>query len=113
MVTYARGAYTEIYIDVIAGTIRVRLILFNAVSFSLLCRESLRLLLLVASLLDMHVLMMPGRESILSSLHFGTRNHAQTQDSDQYSDQHNTTFGFEDGTPDGPLEESKPATEGV
>ncbi len=62
MVTYARGAYAEIYIDVIAGTIRVRLILFYAVSFSLLCRESLRLLLLVASLLDMHVLMMLGRE---------------------------------------------------
>ncbi len=51
--------------------------------------------------------------SILSSLHFGTRNHAQTQATAQYSDQRNTTFGFEDGTPHCPLEESKPATEGV
>ncbi len=62
MVTYVRGVYPEIYIDVIAASIKVRLILFYAVSFSLLCRESPRLLLLVASLLDMHVLMMLGRE---------------------------------------------------
>ncbi len=36
MVTYVRGVYPEIYIDVIAASIKVRLILFYAVSFSLL-----------------------------------------------------------------------------
>ncbi|SJL15109.1 uncharacterized protein ARMOST_18592 [Armillaria ostoyae] len=51
--------------------------------------------------------------SALSSLHFGTRNHAQTQATDQYSDEHSTAFGFEDHTPDSSLEESKRRTEGV
>ncbi|PBK95091.1 hypothetical protein ARMGADRAFT_786864 [Armillaria gallica] len=97
MVTYARGAYAEIYIDVIAGNIR-----------------GIAPTLIVGRVASGHARPDDAwKGSILSSLHFGTRNHAQTQASDQYSGQRNTTFDFEDGTPDGPVEESKPATEGV
>ncbi len=62
MATYAQGAYASIYVDAIAANIRVSIRLFQGISFSLLCRELSRLLLLVVSLLDMHVLMMPRRE---------------------------------------------------
>ncbi len=52
--------------------------------------------------------------SVLSSLHFGTRNHAQTQASTHYSDQRDTTSRLQDSTDaNEPLEESKPATEEV
>ncbi len=74
MATYARGAYASIYVDVIAASIRVRLRLLYMISFSLLCRESPRFFLLVVSLLDIHVLMMLGREvySLLSILELAT-----------------------------------------
>ncbi|PBK65026.1 hypothetical protein ARMSODRAFT_961588 [Armillaria solidipes] len=97
MVTYARGAYAEIYIDVIAGNIR-----------------GIAPTLIVGRVASGHARPDDAwKGSVLSSLHFGTRNHAQTQASTQYGDQRNTTYGFEDGTPDDSLGESKPATEGV
>ncbi len=74
MATYARGVYAVIYVDVIAASIRVRLRLLYVISFSLLCRESPQLFLLVVSLPDIHVLMMLGREvySLLSILELAT-----------------------------------------
>ncbi len=49
------------------------------------------------------------------SLHFGTRNQARTQASTQYSGHRGPTSSLQDGNADAnePLEESKPATEGV
>ncbi len=50
--------------------------------------------------------------SVLSSLHFGTRNEARTQASTQHSDQRDTTASLQDGNANAnePLEEPKPAT---
>ncbi|KAK0448508.1 hypothetical protein EV421DRAFT_1463348 [Armillaria borealis] len=97
MVTYARGAYASIYVDAIAASIR-----------------GIAPTLLVGRVASGHS--RPDdtwKGSALSSLHFGTRNHAQTQATDQYSDEHSTAFGFENHTPDSSLEESKRRTEGV
>ncbi|KAK0194748.1 hypothetical protein F5146DRAFT_1022538 [Armillaria mellea] len=97
MITYARGAYAEIYIDIIAGNIRgiaPTLIVGRAASGHARPDDT-------------------WRGSVLSSLHFGTRNHAQTQASTQYSDQQNTMYGLEGGIPEGSVEESKPEMQGV
>ncbi|PBK95117.1 hypothetical protein ARMGADRAFT_1077889 [Armillaria gallica] len=97
MATYARGAYASIYVDVIAASIR-----------------GIAPTLLVGRVASGHSRPDDAwKGSVLSSLHFGTRNHTQTQASTQYSNQRDTTYGFEDGTPDGSLGESKPAAEGV
>ncbi|SJL15164.1 uncharacterized protein ARMOST_18649 [Armillaria ostoyae] len=99
MVTYARGAYTSIYVDAIAASIR-----------------GIVPTLIVGRVASGHARPDDAwKGSVLSSLHFGTRNHAQTQASTQYSDECDTTSSIQGGNADAnePLEESKPATEGV
>ncbi|KAK0505411.1 hypothetical protein EDD18DRAFT_336543 [Armillaria luteobubalina] len=97
IVTYARGAYAAIYVDAIAANIR-----------------GIAPTLLVGRVASGHS--RPDdtwKGSAISSLHFGTRNRVHTQATDEYNDEHSTTSGFEDRTPDNLLEESKRRTEGV
>ncbi|KAK0184160.1 hypothetical protein F5146DRAFT_1125896 [Armillaria mellea] len=93
--TYARGSYAAIYLDIVAASIR-----------------GIAPTLIVGRVASGHS--RPDdtwKESALSSLHFGARNHSQTQASTQYSDQRDTTSRLQDGNAQ--LEESKSATEDV
>ncbi|KAK0184145.1 hypothetical protein F5146DRAFT_1125885 [Armillaria mellea] len=99
MVTYARGAYAEIYIDVIAGSIR-----------------GIAPTLIVGRVASGHARPDDAwKGSVLSSLHFGTCNRAPTQASTQYSNERDEMSSIHDGNASAnePLEESKPATERV
>ncbi|KAK0462372.1 uncharacterized protein EV420DRAFT_1184180 [Desarmillaria tabescens] len=99
MVTYARGSYTAIYVDVIAASIRgtVPTLLVGRVASGRSRPDD------------------TWKGSVLSSLHFGTRNHVQTQSSTQYNGQHSTPFSPEDDTPhvNDSLEESNHGAEAV
>ncbi|KAK0207464.1 hypothetical protein IW262DRAFT_1302679 [Armillaria fumosa] len=95
--TYARGVYMEIYIDAITASIR-----------------GIAPTLIVGRVASGHSRPDDAwRGSVLSSLHFGTRNHVHTQAGTQSNDHQNMTYGLEDGIPDGTVEESKPKTQGV
>ncbi|KAK0475405.1 hypothetical protein IW261DRAFT_1645583 [Armillaria novae-zelandiae] len=99
IVTYARGAYAEIYVDVIAASIR-----------------GIAPTLIVGRVASGHARPDDAwKGSVLSSLHFGTRNHAHTQASTQYSDEGNMISSIHEGNADAnePLEEAKPEMQGV
>ncbi|PBK95084.1 hypothetical protein ARMGADRAFT_1144779 [Armillaria gallica] len=83
MTTHARGAYASIYVDAIAASIR-----------------GIVLTLIVGRVASRHARPDDARKSVLSSLHFGTRNHAQTQANTQYSDEHDTISSIQDGNTD-------------